>query len=76
MAVTRSRAQDRTEVRLAIRRPSWRVRELLLTVLAALVVGAGLYHVHRIKAQALADIDHGLASMTVEGCVIECWVRP
>jgi cell division protein FtsW (lipid II flippase) len=62
MAVTRSRAQDRTEVRLTVRRPVWRTKELLLTLLAGLLVGAGLFHVHRVKTDALADVGHGLAS--------------
>ncbi|HTS61182.1 MAG TPA: FtsW/RodA/SpoVE family cell cycle protein [Candidatus Acidoferrales bacterium] len=62
MAVTRSRTQDRAEVRFAAARPAWRTRELLLTLLAALLVAAGLFQVHRAKAGGLPEVDHALAA--------------
>jgi len=62
MAVTRSRAQDRTEVRLATAPRSWRTRELLLMLAAALLVGGGLFQVHRAKAGGLPEIGHALAA--------------
>jgi cell division protein FtsI/penicillin-binding protein 2/cell division protein FtsW (lipid II flippase) len=63
MAVTRSRAQDRPEVqRVITTRPTWRTRELALGLVAALLVGAGLYRVHYAKTSNLPEIEHGLAS--------------
>ncbi|HEY1335891.1 MAG TPA: FtsW/RodA/SpoVE family cell cycle protein, partial [Bryobacteraceae bacterium] len=63
MAVTRSRAAERVELRRAPgRRPSWRTRELVLTVTAALAVGAGLYFVYQTKTQTLTDAEQGLAN--------------
>ena len=63
MAITRSRAQDREEVQRAIApRAAWRSRELALGLAASLLVGAGLYLVHRAKTSGLPEIEHGLAS--------------
>ena len=43
MAVTRSRAQDRPEVRQVLTtRPTWRTRELALGLVAALLVVSGI----------------------------------
>jgi len=63
MAVTRSRAQDRPEVRRVLTtRPTWRVRELALGLIAALLVGVGLYRVHYFKTSNFPEIEHGLAA--------------
>src|SRR5215471_1142502 len=62
MAVTRSTTQDRPQFQSARKKTIWRGRELVLTIAASLVVGAGLYQVHRVKAQPLAEVESGLAA--------------
>src|ERR1017187_9081125 len=63
MAVTHSRSVERaTAGNLGGRRAGWRGREFLLTVVASLLVAAGLYQVHQAKSEALAEVDAGLAA--------------
>ena len=52
MAVTRSRAAERTTVqRAALVRSRWRMRELVWTLAAGLLVAAGLFLVYRAKTR-------------------------
>lgn len=61
MAVTRSRSVERAAARrLPGQHAAWRRREFLLTVVASLLVAAGLFQVHRAKSEGLAVIDAGL----------------
>src|SRR4051794_20471530 len=63
MAVTRSRSSERAAVqRVALRRAAWRTRELLAMLVAAALVGGGLYVVHKAKAASLPEVESGLAS--------------
>src|SRR5438874_2022296 len=63
MAVTRSRSSERAAVqRVAIRRAGWRTRELLAMLAASVLVGGGLYVVHRAKAASLPEVEAGLIS--------------
>ncbi|HJT87114.1 MAG TPA: FtsW/RodA/SpoVE family cell cycle protein, partial [Bryobacteraceae bacterium] len=64
MAVTRSRAGERAEVRRAVSgsRPPWRFDELVWTLAAALLVGFGLYLVYRAKTNDFPAVRQGLAS--------------
>src|SRR5215831_11569858 len=63
MAVTRSTAVERVELRSArVRRPGWRTREFLLLAVAALAVSAGLRQVYRAKQQTLTEAEQGLAA--------------
>ncbi|HYW41861.1 MAG TPA: FtsW/RodA/SpoVE family cell cycle protein [Bryobacteraceae bacterium] len=63
MAVTRSRAAERAEVRrLPRQRAGWRLVELLSTLGAAALVAAALFQVYRVKTQGLAEVDQGLAA--------------
>jgi cell division protein FtsW (lipid II flippase) len=63
MAVTRSTRAERTDLRrVPGRRAPWRMQELVWTVAAALLVGAGLYLVHRARVQDFAQIEQGLAA--------------
>src|SRR5690242_4414076 len=66
MAVTRSRAAERTDVRrLSGRKTGWRRSELIWTVAAGLLIGMGLFLVFQAKAQALAAAEQGLAGKTI-----------
>src|SRR5215467_3084999 len=66
MAVTKSRAADRTEVRrVPGRSGGWRVAELGWLVVASLLVGAGLYLIYQAKAPMVAQAGQGLASKTL-----------
>jgi hypothetical protein len=38
-------------------RAAWRGREFLLLVVASLLVGAGLFQVHRAKSQGLGEVE-------------------
>jgi cell division protein FtsW (lipid II flippase) len=63
MAVTRSRAADRAEVRrVPGKSGGWRVAELGWMLAAALLVGAGLYFVYQAKAPLVNQGAQGLAS--------------
>src|SRR5437660_1250803 len=63
MAVTRSRSAERATVqRVAVRRGSWRVRELFAMLAAMALVAGGLFVVHRAKSAGLPEIDAGLQS--------------
>src|SRR5690349_20446807 len=63
MPVTRSRSSERAEVRrVTARRTGWRTRELVGVMAASVLVGIGLYAVHRAKAAGLPEIEAGLAS--------------
>jgi cell division protein FtsW (lipid II flippase) len=63
MAITRSSTADRAVVRRAPgQHRQWRRSELIWTLGASLLVGAGLYLVHRAKSQGLGEIDRGLAA--------------
>jgi cell division protein FtsW (lipid II flippase) len=66
MAVTKSTAADRAEVRRpAGRSPAWRFTELGWLVAASGVVAIGLYLAVEAKGPALAQGDQGLASKTL-----------
>ena len=66
MAVTKSRAADRAEVRRGPGRSGgWRLAELGWTAAAALLVGAGLYLVYQAKAPILTQAGQGLTSKTL-----------
>ncbi|HMC62447.1 MAG TPA: hypothetical protein VKJ01_24850, partial [Candidatus Solibacter sp.] len=61
--ITRSSAADRAVARRTSGpRGPWRLRELACTVAASLLVGVGLYQVHRAKSQGLGEIDQGIAA--------------
>src|SRR5204863_6819581 len=63
MAITRSSARDRAEVRRVPRqRGEWRRHEFICMLATGLVVAVGLYQVHKAKSQGLAEIEHGLAA--------------
>src|ERR1039457_5438217 len=63
MAVTSSRSIDRaTAGGLQGRRAGWRGRECLLTVVASLLVAAGLYQVHQAKSEGLGEVEAGLSA--------------
>jgi cell division protein FtsW (lipid II flippase) len=63
MAITRSSTADRAVVRrVPGQRSQWRRNELAGVLAASLLVGAGLYLVHRAKSQGLGEIDRGLAA--------------
>ncbi|HUJ20597.1 MAG TPA: FtsW/RodA/SpoVE family cell cycle protein, partial [Bryobacteraceae bacterium] len=63
MAVTRSSAAERAPAQWAARRPvRWRTRELVWTIAASLLVGAGLYLVYRAKTADFSNLDQGLAA--------------
>ena len=63
MAVTHSRSVERaTAGDLERRRAGWRGREFLLTLVASLLVAAGLYQVHQAKSEGLAEVDAGLSA--------------
>jgi cell division protein FtsW (lipid II flippase) len=63
MAVTRSRAAERVEVRRMPGRPGgWRFNELHWTQAAGLLVAAGLYLVYQAKSAPLPEIGQGLDS--------------
>ena len=63
MAVTRSRSVERASTRsLPGQRAAWRGRELLFTLVASLLVAAGLYQVHRAKSEGLAEVEAGLTA--------------
>src|SRR5262245_32234719 len=62
MPVTRSSSMDRAEIRRVQGPTAWRTRELMLCVLAAALVGVGLYRVHYFKTGNLPEIEQGLAS--------------
>ena len=63
MAVTRSKAVEREEVRRPPgRRPRWRLQELAGLLLAAVAVLVGLFQVYFAKSRDLTAIDQALAS--------------
>jgi len=63
MAVTRSKAIERGEIRRAGRRPAlWRRGELAWLLAAALMVSLGFTLVYRAKSQGLGAIEHDLAA--------------
>src|SRR5450759_2373332 len=63
MAVTRSRSVERASARdLPGQRAAWRGREFLLTVVASLLVAAGLYQVHKAKSEGLGEVEAGLSA--------------
>src|SRR5664279_16242 len=63
MAVTHSRSVERaTAGDLRRQRAGWRGREFLLTVVASLLVAAGLYQVHRAKSEGLGEVEAGLTA--------------
>src|ERR1035438_7713858 len=63
MAVTRSGSVERAASRdLPGQRAAWRGRELLLTVVASLLVAAGLFQVHQAKSAGLDEVDAGLSA--------------
>jgi cell division protein FtsW (lipid II flippase) len=64
MAVTRSRAAERTRpkaVHRAVRQQAWRTTELLGILVAALLVAAGLIQVYRSRTPLLTETEQGLA---------------
>ncbi|HEY2011997.1 MAG TPA: FtsW/RodA/SpoVE family cell cycle protein, partial [Bryobacteraceae bacterium] len=63
MAVTRSKAVERAEVRRSPRqRSGWRLAELTWTTGAVILVSFGLYLVYQAKSPALAEVEQGLAA--------------
>src|ERR1022692_2497882 len=63
MAVTHSRSVERAAAGvLQRRRGGWRGREFLLTVVASLLVAAGLFQVHKAKSEGLGEVDAGLSA--------------
>ena len=63
MAVTRSRSVERASARnFPGQRAAWRGREFLLTVVASLLVAAGLYQVHNAKSAGLGEVEAGLTA--------------
>src|SRR5450759_4388379 len=63
MAVTRSRSVERASARnFQGQRAAWRGREFLLTVVASLLVAAGLYQVHNAKSAGLGEVEAGLTA--------------
>src|ERR1039458_2270332 len=60
MAVTRSTAADRP--RMGRARKVWRLKELLGTLAAGLLVAFGLHLVYQAKSAGLPEVDQGLAS--------------
>ena len=63
MAVTHSRSVERAAAGdLERRRAGWRGREFVLTMVASLLLAAGLYQVHQAKSEGLAEVDAGLAA--------------
>jgi cell division protein FtsW (lipid II flippase) len=62
MAITRSKALERAEVRrLPRQRALWRRGESVWTLAAALTVACGLLLAYRAKAPELDEVEHGLA---------------
>jgi cell division protein FtsW (lipid II flippase) len=63
MAVTKSRAAERTEIRRATgAHPLWRFQELLWTLGASLLIAAGLYLIYQAKSRQLGPVGHGLTA--------------
>ncbi|HEV3196761.1 MAG TPA: FtsW/RodA/SpoVE family cell cycle protein [Bryobacteraceae bacterium] len=63
MAITRSKAVERAEIRrLPSQRAGWRVRELGWMLVVGLAVVVGLVLVYRAKSPDLSEIEKGLAS--------------
>jgi hypothetical protein len=63
MAVTHSRSVERAAAGdLERRRAGWRGREFVLTMVASLLLAAGLYQVHQAKSEGLAEVDAGLSA--------------
>ncbi|MGA2119398.1 MAG: FtsW/RodA/SpoVE family cell cycle protein [Bryobacteraceae bacterium] len=62
MAITRSTAADRTQLRRSPPTPRWRVREFAWTLAASALVAAGLYLVWNAKTTGMASIDQDLAA--------------
>jgi cell division protein FtsI/penicillin-binding protein 2/cell division protein FtsW (lipid II flippase) len=63
MAVTRSRSVERAAAGDGHgRRAAWRGREFLLTVVASLLMAAGLYQVHQAKSEGLDEVEAGLTA--------------
>ena len=69
MAVTRSTAADRPQLRRA--RQSWRRNELLGVLAAGVVVAFGLHLVYRAKSPALLEIEQGLAARRLHGLCVQ-----
>ncbi len=63
MAVTRSRAAERTAIRKGqARRWRWRARELAFLAAAGLLVAFGLHRVYQVKSPGLAEADQQIAA--------------
>ena len=63
MAVTRSKAADRADViRIPGQRPNWRGFEFAGALFALIAVAVALTFVYRVKSQALAEVERGLAA--------------
>ena len=63
MAVTRSGSVERAASRdLPGQRAAWRGREFLFTVVASLLVAAGLFQVHKAKSEGLGEVEAGLTA--------------
>src|ERR1039457_5799998 len=63
MAVTRSGSVERAASRdLPGQRGAWRGREFLFTVVASLLVAAGLFQVHKAKSEGLGEVEAGLTA--------------
>src|SRR5438552_1011393 len=65
MPVTRSTSQDRPQLHRAVGARPWRTTDLGLSVVASLLVAAGLFQVHRVKAQPLPEIERSLAAKRI-----------
>ena len=63
MAVTRSGSVERAASRdLPGQRGAWRGREFVFTVVASLLVAAGLFQVHKAKSEGLGEVEAGLTA--------------
>src|ERR1022692_3580168 len=63
MAVTRSGSVERAASGdLPGQRAAWRGREFALTVVASLLVAAGLFQVHQAKSAGLGEVEAGLSA--------------
>ena len=63
MAVTRSGSVERAASReLPGQRGAWRGREFLFTVVASVLVAAGLFQVHKAKSEGLGEVEAGLTA--------------
>ena len=63
MAVTRSGSVERAASRdLPGQRGAWRGREFVFTVVASVLVAAGLFQVHKAKSEGLGEVEAGLTA--------------